>query len=658
MISWTIPTVVQTSSFASSGLTVLSQGTFTGSTGAAGNNYTNTATESEEAETSYVSYSLITAGQQGSYTEYRVFNSYTVSRTWSSNGQSKTITGDTSETQTTTVTNGSSTSASFVSSTSSTSSSAHTAPVHTSTATTTTTAFETITSSTAGFPANPQFTYTTSETGDSTQFVSSRVSTVWRNTTPTTTVNVTTTTALSETQSWAAQATVIMAGRNEVLYSVPASRAWNGYSAASAIGATGTLFTVAPSVLTTDGITQPSTTDTTTVWNGHGNPPLTSDTTRVVTETQSFSLEGTRTTINYVGIMASSRPRSLAFQSGMALSPSTTTVSSFYPTTANSNMVWDVMAGGSGTMPLGFATTEITVFSRLPKLVSKQSENVTYQAVVATDTVSRKETAILTYFLHPSSSSSSVSINTSTETSFSNGPNVFGDSESGKTEGGETHTGLTSRVSRASGGNATYQTQHIGIGTVAPTERIRWGVAGAAVGSSVGAWFTAGQSSSMGTNKFTALDGTRRRVTTLSVTSNDSWTLSSDTLSYTTEVGQRTETSTRRVGVDGSASVFRDGGGLHFGGGPFADSWTIVERATGVYRDLIGGSTTCFDGADTVRTAAESAPLSRWVPLRQILPPTNVTNVDKLVWSEELNSYRGMNFNHPLAVSAPSIISA
>jgi hypothetical protein len=104
--------------------------------------------------------------------------------------------------------------------------------------------------------------------------------------------------------------------------------------------------------------------------------------------------------------------------------------------------------------------------------------------------------------------------------------------------------------------------------------------------------------------------------------------------------------------------VFQDGGGLHFGGGPFAGSWTVVEQATGVYFDIIGGSTTYFDGADTVRTETESLPLSHWVPLRQVLPPTNVANVDKLVWSEELNSYGGMNFSHPLAVSVPSIIPA
>jgi hypothetical protein len=657
MISWTIPTVVQTSSSASSGLTLLGRGTSTNSNGAENNNVTVTETASQQDQVSNVTYSLITAGQQGSYTEYYYFESYTFSRTWSFFSQAKTITGDTSNTETTTSTDGSSTLFSSFTSTSSTSSSAHTANIETSTTITTTILSATITSSTAGLPPNPQYTYTTSEAGDSTQFVSSRVSAVWRQTGLPATIDVTTTTALSETQSWANKATVLMAQNNEVLYSVPASLLWNGYSAATARGQTGTIFTVAPSVLTLSGITQPSKTDTTTVFNGHFNPPLTSQTTRVVTETESSTLASSRTTLNYIGIATSSRTRSLASQSAAVIAPSTTTLASEYPTTATSSMAWDIFSGVSGTMPLSFGTTEITVFRRLPELVSKQSQSIAYEAVVATNTTSRKETVNLSYFPHPSSSSSSVSINTVTESSYSVGPNAFGDSQSGRSEAGVTFTGSTSRVFSASGGNTTYPTQAIGIEAAAATGLTRWGVSGAAVGSSVGGWFTADNSFSAGT-KLTARDGERRAITTLSVEANDTWTLSSDTLSFTTKVGEETQTSTRAVGVSGSVVVFSDGSGLHFGGGPFAPSWTIVERATGVYADLIGGSTTLFNGADTVRTEGESAPISRWAPLKQISPPTNFSAVDKLVWTEELNSYGGMNFSHPLAVGVPPIISA
>jgi hypothetical protein len=96
-------------------------------------------------------------------------------------------------------------------------------------------------------------------------------------------------------------------------------------------------------------------------------------------------------------------------------------------------------------------------------------------------------------------------------------------------------------------------------------------------------------------------------------------------------------TSSYPIGVSGSLStfgvnlnVFQDIGGFssmirHFGGGPFAENWTVIDKVSdawlgmAAFSDMVNSTTTSFVGHDSSSSGGQSAPISRLTGIPYLL---------------------------------------
>jgi hypothetical protein len=155
------------------------------------------------------------------------------------------------------------------------------------------------------------------------------------------------------------------------------------------------------------------------------------------------------------------------------------------------------------------------------------------------------------------------------------------------------------------------------------TSRSRWAEFGAVVGSQKGLFVTAAAPSVTVFSR--ARHGESVCLTQYTPVTNDIQTVNKNSITYFTTTQTTGDTSSTfttasvTFGVAGQPSTTLDTGeGLirpYFiqpqGGGAFAA--TIVDRADpGVYKDMIGGETTSFDGRDTTYATGASAPRKKW----------------------------------------------
>jgi hypothetical protein len=444
----------------------------------------------------------------------------------------------------------------------------------------------------------------------------------------------------SETTTYQTWATVVQAAKDEIIYHIanPGS-GWDGYAAARPIAATATRVTLYPTAAITEGITSASGVTTTSSWS---SPGLSASLSFKARSNSTFSLQ---------------RPANVT-----VISPSTTAQISTRFTTQSASTSYQVFNSYTSTTfrtyGIGKSTTSVPYVGFLPETVFRQWANVSHHGVVATKTTSSLETYTVGAYV-----TSETSTNQGSSSSYEN---IFSVEYADVTDRSADEEEQEYSYATLPGGNTTISTVQLGVvGMGFPaTQQYRWGTAGVAVGSSAGGWFTADKTFAMGF-AYTAADGSRRRVTTLAVTSNETWTLSSDSLSYTTLSGTDTTTTTALVGVEGDTFQQQDGTSrpasayLHFGGGPFADGWTVVDGAgVGAYYDLIEGQTTFFTGGDTAYTFNESAAIRRYALMPWVMPPSPMDQESGIYWIEKKNSYYDLYSAQALSVDTGRMVDA
>jgi hypothetical protein len=444
----------------------------------------------------------------------------------------------------------------------------------------------------------------------------------------------------SETVTYHTWATVVQAAEDEVIYHIanPGSD-WDGYAEARPLAASATRITLYPTAAVTEGILSASDVTTTSSWS---SPGLSSSLSLKTLSLSSFSL---------------ARPANTT-----VISPSTTTVRFDRFTTQSTSQSYQIFASSTSTTfntwGIGKSTTDVPRFGFLPETVFQQWQNVAYDAVVATKTTSSRTTYTIGAYVTSETST--------TEETLTNNVTIFEGAGADVTSSSAQEEKREYSYATLPGGNTTLSTVQIGVGGIGfpETQQFRWGTAGVAVGNSTGGWFTAAQTFTMGF-AYTAADGSRRRVSTLAATSNSTWTLSSNFLSYTTLSGTDTTTTTALVGVSGSTFIQEDGTSrpasayLHFGGGPFAAGWTVVDHVgVGAYSDIIGNQTTFFTGEDTVYTAGESAAISRFVLIPNVNPPAPVNQKNGIFWVQKKNSYYSLYLDQALVVDTGRMVDA
>jgi hypothetical protein len=219
-----------------------------------------------------------------------------------------------------------------------------------------------------------------------------------------------------------------------------------------------------------------------------------------------------------------------------------------------------------------------------------------------------------------------------------------------------------------------YPTSYAGAeGTYYGTRRITYGKSGWAVNGSVGRTYTApstGPSSAFIGLFFSASSTAGIKVVLDQADSRFTIRGNSHTTTATTLSGSVPTTTTRTappgvtyatsattssypIGVSGSLStfsvndIFQEVGGLpsrirHFGGGPFAENWTVIEEPlpAAAYSDMINDTTASFLGHDTSYSGEQTAPLSRFTAVPYLRAGGNQTfgtTADRIVWSERRN---------------------
>jgi hypothetical protein len=441
----------------------------------------------------------------------------------------------------------------------------------------------------------------------------------------------------ADTTTYQTWATVVQAAKDEIIYHIanPGS-GWDGYAAARPIAATATRVTLYPTAAITEGITSASGVTTTSSWS---SPGLSASLSFKARSNSTFSLQ---------------RPANAT-----VISPITTAQISARFTTQSASTSYEIFNSyTSRTYGIGKSTTDVPYVGFLPETVFRQWANVSHHGVVATKTTSSLETYTVGAYV-----TSETSTNQGSSSSYEN---IYSGLGADVTDISADEEEQEYSYAALPGGNTTISTVQLGVvGMGFPgTQQFRWGTAGVAVGSSAGGWFTADKTFGMGF-AYTAADGSRRRVTTLAVTSNETWTLSSDSLSYTTLSGTDTTTTTALVGVEGDTFQQQDGTSrqpsayLHFGGGPFADGWTVVDGAgVGAYYDLIEGQTTFFTGGDTAYTFNESAAIRRYSLMPWVIPPSPMDQESGIYWIEKKNSYYDLYSAQALSVDTGRMVDA
>jgi hypothetical protein len=444
------------------------------------------------------------------------------------------------------------------------------------------------------------------------------------------------TTQDSQTVSYHTWATVVQAEDNEIIYQIanPGSE-WGGYSAARPLADSATRITLYPTAVVTEAVIAAA-----------------SDTT-----TSSWSAPGLSSGLSLKTLASSSFPQTRPVNTTV-ISPNTTTVSSIRFSTRSTSQQFNIFNSASDTYGNSKSTTGVSQFGLLPETVSRQWQNVGYDGVITTQTTASLSIYTIGAYVTNTSTLQSSSSSESTSSYEGLGANVSWTEASAEA--------LEYNYATQPGGNTTLSTVQIGVSNVGflNTQQFRWGTAGVAVGNSTGGWFTADKTFTMGF-AYTVADGARRRVSTLAVTSNSTWTLSSNSLSYTTLSGADTTTTTALVGVAGSSFIQEDGTSrpasayLHFGGGPFAAGWTVVDQAAvGAYSDIIGNQTTFFTGEETVYTANQTAAIRRFVPIPCVTAPALVNQKSGVYWVEKKNSYHSLYLYQAVPVDTGRMVDA
>lgn len=198
--------------------------------------------------------------------------------------------------------------------------------------------------------------------------------------------------------------------------------------------------------------------------------------------------------------------------------------------------------------------------------------------------------------------------------------------------------------------NTVLPTARVVIGVGGQAQQLKYGTYGAAIGSQKGGWITANATSESEVyfRPIYALDGAGRVATTMFPVTNEYETINATGITWTESTAailsvdgatSKKTTTSASFGVSGAAQTTGIAQPIGNFGGSAGEGETFVQTALpGVYKDLISGLTTSFNGAATVNANGQSRPLAMWQAIRGVTGMVSSTNANPVTWTEARNS--------------------